>query len=150
MTHIPTDFSYNPTDLTTELNQVRLLLQDTSSTGATFGDSEIQFFIDTESNVFGAVALGAQTKAMKFGESVSKTVGKLKIELQQKQEHFRDLAKEYRDLSLTKGTVQLFAGGLSVSGKAAQRADTDRVDPKFTRDQDQFPGTGEDLTSAST
>lgn len=142
-----THFSYNDSDLSTGLNQVRLIIQDTSSTGALFSDEEIQFFIDTESNVFGAVSLAAYTAKAKFAQSVSKTVGKLSIELQQKAEHYGALGDKYALLAQTKGTVQLFAGGLSITGKEAELANSDRVDPKFTRDQDQFPGTGEDFIS---
>ena len=138
-----THFSYNDSDLTTDLNKVRLLIQDTSSTDAQFSDEEIGFFIDTESNVHAAARAGCLALAAKTATAVSKTVGKLKIELQQKHEHYIDLANQYKDAAATKGSVQLFAGGLSISGKEAERADTDRVDPKFIRDQDQFPGTGE-------
>jgi len=68
----------------------------------------------------------------------------LKIELQQKHEHYISLAEQYKDTAASKGSVQLFAGGLTKSGKEAERSNTDRVDPKFTRSQDQFPGTGEE------
>ena len=142
-----THFSYNDSDLTTDLNQVRLLIQDTSSTDAQFSDEEIGFFIDTESNVHAAARAGCLALAAKTATAVSKTVGELKIELQQKHEHYLSLAAQYKDAAATKGSVQLFAGGLTQSGKEAERADTDRVDPKFIRDQDQFPGTGEDGSS---
>ena len=139
-----THFSYNDSDLSTDLNKVRRLIGDVNSTNGLFSDEEIEFYIDTESNVFGAASLACVSLSAKFADSVSKTVGKLKIELQQKHDHYKDLAETYKQTSATKGSVQLFAGGLSITGKDAQRADTDRVDPKFTRDMDQFRGTGED------
>lgn len=135
--------SYNDSDLSTDLNKVRLIIQDTSSTDFKFSDEEITFFISEEANIYGAAASAKESLASKTAEKVSKTVGKLKIELQQQFEHHIEQAKNFRTQSQTKGSSQIFAGGLSVTGKDAQRADTDRVDPKFTRDMDQFPGTGE-------
>ena len=137
------DFSYNSENLTIPLNQVRLIIGDVNSTDAVFCNDEIDFFISEEANIYGASAIAKRAHAAKVFDKVSKTVGKLKIELQQQHEHLLKEAEILDGKSNTKGAPQLFAGGLSISGKEAERADTDRVDPKFTRDQDQFPGTGE-------
>lgn len=135
-------WSYNETDLTTELNQVRLLIQDTSSTGMLMSDEEVTFFIDQGSNIYESANLACISLKAKFADGVSKTVGKLSIELQQKTEHYGQLADTYLTKSKTKGGAQVFAGGLTISGKEAVRSNTDRVDPSFQRDFMDFPGTG--------
>ena len=137
-----THFSYNDSDLSTELNQVRLLIEDTNSTSVLFSDEEIEFFISQEANIYGAAAVACESLQAKFAGGVSKTVGKLSIELQQRVAHYKDLAETYKAKSKMKGGIQLFAGGLSESQKDAVNSNTDRVQPDFFRDMMDFPGTG--------
>lgn len=137
-----THFSYNDSDLSTELNQVRRLIGDVNSTGVLFSDEEIGFYIDQEANIYGAASVACESLQAKFAGGVSKTVGKLSIELQQRVTHYKDLAETYKAKSKMKGGIQLFAGGLSISQKEAERSNTDRVDPSFRRDFMDLPGTG--------
>jgi len=137
-----THFSYNDSDLSTELNQVRRLIGDVNSTGVIFSDEEIGFYIDQEANIYGAASVACESLQAKFAGGVSKTVGKLSIELQQRVTHYKDLAETYKAKSKMKGGIQLFAGGLSISQKEAERSNTDRVDPSFRRDFMDLPGTG--------
>ncbi len=144
-----THFSYNDSDLSTDLNKVRRLIGDVSSTAGLFSDEEITFFIDEEANIYGAASVACESLSAKFAEGVSKTVGKLSLELQQKFDHFSDLAETFKTKSKMKGGIQLFAGGLTISGKQTERSDTDRVDPSFRRDMHDFPGTGLDEGSST-
>jgi len=137
-----THFSYNDSDLSTELNQVRRLISDVNSTGPLFSDEEIEFYIDQGSNIYEAASIASLSLKAKFADAVKKTVGKLSIESQQKSEHYGQLAIDYAAKSKVKGGIQLFAGGLSKTQKNTERSDTDRVDPSFRRDFMDFPGTG--------
>ena len=136
-----THFSYNDSDLSTDLNKVRRLIGDVNSTGVIFSDEEIEFFIDEESNIYGAAATAKKSWAATVATQVSKTVGKLKIELQQKHENLLKDAELLTSKAKTKGGIQLYAGGLSISGKDSENSDTDRVQPDFYRDMMDFPGT---------
>ena len=136
-----THFSYNDSDLSTDLNKVRRLIGDVSSTAGLFSDEEIEFYIAEEANIYGAASVACESLQAKFAGGVSKTVGKLSIELQQRVAHYKDLAETYKAKSKMKGGIQLFAGGLSISQKEAINSNTDRVDPSFFRDMHDFPGT---------
>lgn len=132
-------FTYN-SDVSSDLNKVRLLISDTNSTSALFDDAEINTFIALESNIFGAASIACESLAAVYAQKVNKTVGKLKIDLSDKYEHYRGLADKYRGLSKTKGTPQLFAGGISKASKDTYEADTDRVEPSFYRDMHDYDG----------
>jgi len=138
-------FSYNSGDLSTDLNQVRLLINDTDSSNPEFQDEEINFFIDSESNVFGAASVACQALAVKYAQQVDKSVGDLKLSASQKFKHYSELADKYTSSAKTKGTPQVYAGGISVSDKNTQEVDTDRVAPSFERDQ--FDYVGDNLTT---
>jgi hypothetical protein len=107
---------------------VRLLLKDMSSGSPLYQDSEIEFFLTHfNSNVWRAAAYGAIGLAAR--EADSKSVGDLSISGFGKS--WRDLAAQYQ--SHAEAHVSLYAGGISVSDKQTAEADTDRVQPAFTR-----------------
>ena len=137
-----THFSYNDSDLSTDLNKVRRLIGDVNSTAGLFSDEEIEFFISEEANIYGAAAVACESLSAKFASGVSKTVGKLKINLQQKFDHYEKLSETFKTKSKTKGGIQLFAGGISQAQKDSEESNTDRVAPSFARDFMDFPGTG--------
>lgn len=127
-------FTYNSDDLSTDLNKVRRLINDVNSTSAQFQDEEISFFIDTESNIYGAASIACEALAAKYGGQVDKAVGDLKISLGQKYDHYRGLADKYNIRAKQKGAVQLYGGGISKADKLTQESDTDRVEPAFYKD----------------
>lgn len=134
-------WTFNPDDMTTDLNKVRRLIGDVSSTAPLFQDEEIDFFTSSETNVFGAASLACESLAGLYAAQVNKQVGPLRLDASQKYDHFRDLAGRYAVLAKSKGSPQIYAGGISVSDKDTQEADTDRDAPYFKRGWDDFAGT---------
>lgn len=137
-------FTYSSTNLTTDLAKVRRLIGDTASATAEFTDEEINFYIDTESNIYGAASVACGSLAAKYASKVNKTVGKLKIDASDKYKHFKELSESYKAKAKVKGAPTLYAGGISVADKDSQKADSDRVEPAFYRDM------GDYLTESST
>lgn len=125
----------------TDLNKTRLLIFDTNSTAVLFEDEELNQYLDMAANPFGAAGLAARTMQARNSGRASKTVGKLKIDLSDIAKAWGTLADQLDVKGKTKGSPQLFAGGLSKSGKLTQEQDSDRVEPAFVRDQFRFPGT---------
>ena len=133
-------FSYNDADLSTDLNKVRRLINDVNSSSPFFTDEEVGFFIESDSNVFGAASIASRALASKFASGVNKTVGKLKIDLSDKFKHYDALANQLAGMALDKGSPQLFAGALTKTQKETQESNTDRVEPAFFRDMFDFVG----------
>ena len=133
-------FSYNDADLSTDLNKVRRLINDVNSSSPLFTDEEIGFYIDQDSNIFGAASIACRALATKFATGVSKSVGKLSISLGEKFTHYDALSDKYASLATSKGSPQVFAGAMTKTQKETQVANTDRVDPAFFRDMFDFVG----------
>lgn len=133
-------FSYNDSELSSDLNRVRRLIGDVSSTSAEFSDEEVEFFIDEGNNIYGAVALAAHSLAAKYADKVTKSVGELSISLSDKYEHFKSLAIKFEGLADLKGSPQIYAGGISKSDKDNREADSDRTEPDFYRGEFDFEG----------
>ncbi len=134
-------WSYNDSDFTSSLNQARRLIGDVNSTSPEFSDEEMNFYIDTEASIFGAASLACQSLAAKYATQTYKSVGDLRINLEQKYEHYKELSEKYQSLSKAKGSPQLYAGGISKADKVVQEEDTDRVPPAFTVDMHDYNGT---------
>ena len=124
---------------------VRLLLKDTSSGSALYSDAEITFFLTHYRNNIWRAASGA-AQGLSAREAESKSVGDLAIAGFGKS--WRELAAEYR--LHADSHVSLYAGGISVSDKQDAEADTDRVQPAFTRTLFQNPLVPNVATGATT
>ncbi len=123
------------------IDRVRLEIDDrdvTTATDALLTDEEIQYFIDTHSNVLLAAAAAADQLAAKFaGDPKKKKVGPLEIDYgdEGRSAVFKAVAKRLRG-QVARRSSNLFAGGLSKSKKIAERATPDKVQPPFTVGQD--------------
>ncbi len=133
-------FTYSATNLTTDLAKVRRLIGDTDSANPLFTDEELDFIIDEEPTIYGAAAVACEALAAEYSIKVDKSVGDLKLSLSQKHEQFLAMAKRFRELSKRKGSVQLFAGGISTSDKTSRESDSDRPAPDFYKGQFDNPG----------
>jgi hypothetical protein len=125
----------------TDLNKTRLLIRDTNSTNVMFEDEELNQFLGMAANPFGAAGLAARTMQAVNSGKADKTVGELSIKYSGVATAWGKLADELDTKGKTKGSPQLFAGGISASNKLTQEQDSDRVDPAFYRDIFDFPGT---------
>ncbi|HSG63305.1 MAG TPA: hypothetical protein VLA24_17910 [Pseudomonadales bacterium] len=126
---------------------VRVLIGDNDSSDYALDDVYITFFLDeANQNVYLAGSMAAEALAAKYAGTVSESkadshgLHSQRRELSDRFKHYKDLANMLRQrYERTGGTFGLgaagvFAGGISVAGKATQVGDEDRVAPSFTRE----------------
>lgn len=123
---------------------IRLRLGDNSSGAPLFSDEELDAFLTLEGHRLLAAASAAESLGARYARRTDKTVGRLRIAGQQAGENFFALAKRLR---YEAGCSALpYAGGISVSDKAAAVADDDLVQSQFGIGMHDFTG-GPDSTS---
>lgn len=119
---------------------VRFLVQDNQADASSqfqLTDEEIAFLVAQEANLYRAAAAAAETLANRTGAVSSKSVGALSLTWTPAM--YRDLAKHLR----ARGNAHQkpYVGGISKDDKDAHREDEDAVQPAFTRDLHETPGT---------
>lgn len=131
-------FTYDPDNLTDSVNKVRLLIGDVDSEDPQFADEEIQAFINSTSTDQAAAALALNALAARTAGLVDKWVGDLKLLESQKHRAYAEQAA----VLLTGGRMLGIpsAGGIRVSQKESQEADSDLVVPSFRRNQFDYSG----------
>lgn len=130
-------FSYSGDPSASGLDQVRFLIGDTSPIDPQLRDAEINWLISTEGGPLDAAiaaAIGIAAKLSREVDSVDESaegskLGRKRAVLAQ---HYRDLADDLRRRRIK--PVAPYAGGLSIAEKESARAQTDDVQPAFTRD----------------
>ncbi len=127
------DWFFDDSDLKNSAkDQVRLLIGDTDDSVKLISDPAITFRLsEAGQNVRLAAAACCEDIAAKFARAADYKNGSLSVSASQRAKAYRDLAIELRrrDSEL----CQVFAGGLTVSGKDALEADTDAIQPRFSR-----------------
>lgn len=121
----------DPSDNTKD--EVRFLVGDTNTADRLVEDEEINYALANES-VYNAAATVSEAIAAKFAREADFSVDGLSKSLSQRSEHYRELAKKLRSRASVKA-VTPYAGGTSISDKDSVDSDTDRVKPRFRRDQ---------------
>lgn len=132
-------WSYDPTILaTSDLYQARFLIGDTLEGDQQLTDSEIQFCLDSYSNVYSGAAQAARNIASKYARKVDISQGELRTQYSQQARNYRALAIELETRGQARGGVLLgvYAGGISVEDKRTQEQDADRVTPQFNLNMD--------------
>lgn len=127
-------WTYN-SDVTTDRDQVRLLIGDTIAADPQLDDGEIAFLLTSAGSVRGAAIGAARVLMAKYARLCDKWVGDLKILASQKQLHYKRLIDELTASNVAAHGVPS-AGGISVSQKQAYEADEDRVAPAIRRGMD--------------
>lgn len=126
------------------VEQVRLLIGDTSDARKFLQDTEIQFFLDEEGGIYPAAAAAARALAAKFAGDVSVSRASGSLSKDQRFDHYMKLARSLEAKGM--GRAESFAGGRTFSEKERQQATPDRVPSRFRRDQDTIGGqTAEDI-----
>lgn len=120
---------------------VRYLIGDTDKNHRQLTDNDIAFHLAEEGGKYRAAAAACRAIAAKYGRMVDKAVGDLKISYSQMQKQYLDLADKL-DTRSSSGSAIPYQGGQTLSDKAVDDADTDRVQPAFKRDQFDFPDQG--------
>jgi hypothetical protein len=136
-------FSYDDADLVTttdsgRLNSTRLLLGDTNSLEPQVQDTEVVFSLGQNgNNVYLAAAWLARVVSMKYAREVDIDLdGVLSVSNSQTSKAYSDLAKDLEYQAKVAGSrMGVSGGGLTKTSIAAVRANTNRVEPTFRRDQ---------------
>jgi len=118
---------------------MRMLLHDCSSGTAKFSDEELEWFVDNSASVWYAAAEAADALAMQITASgVRKKVGDLEIDYGGTALQYRGLAARFR----ARGALAAvpYAGGITRSGKDAEKADSDRPAPAVSIGMHDYAG----------
>lgn len=127
-------FTYDVGQLSTsQLMQVRLLIEDTVPNDQLLQDEEITFILSRYNNTSSACAEACRTIAMKYARQVDLVQGQLKTNYSQRSKIYVARAADFEARGLA--GVLPYAGGISASDKQSVAEDTDRVAPDFNRGQ---------------
>ena len=124
-------YSHDPS--ASDLDAVRFNVGDTNSEDKLLDDNEILYALAEEGTVRQASISCLQNLITVYARQVDGSVGKGSKALSQRVESFNtslDRLLEKQSMS----ALNVFAGGLTRSGKETVQADTDRVRPVFTKD----------------
>ena len=130
--------------------QLRLLMNDPAGASQIFDDDAYQLAIDTESNIYRAGAMIARMFASYYAQKVSTTVGPVKLDNDQKYNHYVDLADSFDKRAQTGGGASGEIGtgieltGVSISEMDTQEEDDDRYPSAFKRGMNDNPSAGID------
>ena len=131
----------NTTDALGRLNATRFLIGDTNEDDQQVQDEEVAFALaQANNNTYFAGAFLCRTIAAKYSRNVDvKISGALEETSSQLQAHYLELAEalEYQ-AQKTGGVLGIKACGITVSAVDGVRANTNRVTPKFNKDQFQL------------
>ena len=114
-----------------DLNMVRFLIGDTTIPEL-LSDAEINGILSTNS-VIGTAIICAQSLAARYSRLADKSVGDLKISWSQVSKSYLTLVGTLSRSPQAIAACAPWAGGTSKAEKVTERADTDRVQPVFTR-----------------
>lgn len=129
-------------------DKVRAIIGDVDTNDQLIEDYQIDAVLVVFSDETEAAAHLCRNLAAKFAAQGNVSVDGYKFENLKKAEFYRDLSKELflqvhgskRPLVLANPSY----GGVSISGKDANEANTDNVEPAFYRDQFNYPGSDSD------
>lgn len=117
---------------TSNRDAVRFAIGDTDSTDPLVTDEEIAYLLTSLGSVASAAVAACEHLAMKFAREVDRQVGNLRLSSSQRSKQFAELAVMLRRRFAVTGIP--YAGGLSIAGKLTNAADSDRVKPRFDRE----------------
>lgn len=136
-------YSGAPSSVTADA--LKLLIGDlsTSSSGELLKSAECTYFLTAYGSARAAAPHAARAVAAMFADQVGRTVGDLRVDAQQKFEHYNTLAASLERQSALTGVP--YAGGISIADKQSVESDTDRVAPAFrigVHDHPEYPSAG--------
>lgn len=135
-------YTYSGDPAASNLDKVRFLIGDTDVTSdPQLTDAEINAMLtDNAGNAYSAAIACVEALISKYSRKVTKSVGDLSIS-------YSDIVGNYRELLAglrRRATVQIctpYAGGISISDKQTDEADSDRTQPSFYRGMHDEGGT---------
>lgn len=137
-------WTYTDAPATVPRDAVRLELGDTSATDPLpITDAAVAYYLSEENDVvLMAAARAADSLAAYYARQTDYSMGSLSQSASQRREHFKTLAAQLRMKARTSQGAELFAGGLTISGKQTLDTDTAAIQPSFRVGIDDFPGNG--------
>ena len=128
-------------DPQTDREKVRHLIGDTDKNAPILTDEEVQFHLELYGNIFKSARSACIAIVAKFSCQVDESVGRVKLNLSQRVDHFRKLAEDLRIQHSATRSFSPFLGGQSKSDKINRELNEDRVVPFFTRKTHDHPQT---------
>ena len=123
-------YSGNPAD--SDRDKVRFLVFDTDTNDQLLSNEEIAWLLSEQTNVYLAAANAAEVIAAKFAKDITRSAVGLSATVGNRAQFYLDLADTLRDQGgTTNQRAEVFAGGLTVSGKDSLDSDSDAVQPSF-------------------
>ena len=140
-------WSYDPTNLDTttsagRINVVRLLVGDTDTTDQQIQNEEITFALEqTNDSVYFAAGWAARTIASKYSRQVNTQIdGALSADYSDLATQYYKLAEDLEYQGKKAGAIlNVAAGGITKTQIEAARANTNRIEGSFRRDQFKNP-----------
>ena len=140
-------YSGNPAD--SDRDKVRFLVFDTDTNDQLLSNEEINWILTEQTNVYMAASNAAEAIAARFAKDINRSVIGISANPGSRAAFYLELADRLRDQASTAtGHVEIFAGGLTISGKEALDDDSDAVQPAFKIGQFNWngPNQGSDWT----
>ena len=142
-------WTYSGDPATSDLDKVRFLVFDTDTNEQLINNEEIAWLLTEQTNVYMAAANAAEVIAAKFAKDITRNAVGLSASVGSRAQFYLELAEKLRaQIGTTNKHGEVFAGGLTISGKQALDDDTDAVQPAFKIGQFNWngPNQGEDWT----
>jgi len=143
-------YSGNPAD--SPRDRVRFLVMDTDSSDPLLSDEEVAWLLTEQTSVYLAAANAAEAIAAKFAKDISRSVIGISAQPGNRAQFYLDLAETLRaQIGTTNKHGEVFAGGLTISGKRTLDSDSNAVQPSFKMGQFNWdgPNQGNDWTKPS-
>jgi hypothetical protein len=131
-------WTYSQNPALSAKDAVRFYSGDTDTTDQFVSDEEIAFALSEEGSAMAAAAAISEALAARFARQVDKSVGDLRLSLNQKAQAFAAKAQALRQRAAT--STAPYAGGLSQGERDSARADSDLIRPAFRVDLFCTPG----------
>ena len=145
-------WTYSGDPAGSDRDKVRFLVFDTDINEQLLSDEEIAWLLSEQSNIYMAAANAAEAIAAKFAKDVTRSALGLSASVGNRAAFYLELADKLRaQMSTTNKHGEVFAGGLTISGKIALDDNTDAVQPAFKIGQFDWngPDDGSDWTDPS-
>jgi len=113
------------------IEKIRWLIGDTVEASAKFQDAEITYAYNEEGSIYGAAALCCEQLATRYADAVSRSLGPLRIDLSDKAEKYKSMAKDFRRKAYM--YAQPYVGGISEAKEDVFEDDSDLKQPIFDK-----------------
>ena len=130
-------WSYSGDPGASDLDEVRFLIGDTDTDDQQLSDEEIAYLLTSTGSVTAAALGAARSLWAKYSRLVDQKTGDIDIKYSQRKDAYAALIRQ-----LQLGMLPVpYAGGISEDDKQVDEADSDVVQPAFTRGMMEYDGT---------